>query len=103
VLEDVTPTEQVVASIKYLKELGYTIALDDFIFNKRFVPFIQMADIIKFDVENVSPEKLKPLFDKVKKITNVIILAERVETKEMFDYCKAAGADLFSRLLLCET
>ncbi len=95
VLEDVTPTEQVIASIKYLKEQGYTIALDDFIFKKRFVPFIQMADIIKFDVENVHPEKLKPLFDKVKSITNVIILAERVETKEMFEHCKAAGADLF--------
>ena len=95
VLEDVPPTEQVVASIKYLKELGYTIALDDFIFKKRFVPFIQMADIIKFDIEHVKPEKLKPLFDKVKSMTNVIILAERVETKEMFEHCKAAGADLF--------
>lgn len=95
VLEDVPPTEAVVASIKYLKELGYVIALDDFIFKKKFVPFIQMADIIKFDVENLSPEKLKPLFDKVKSITNVIILAERVETLEMFEACKAAGADLF--------
>lgn len=95
VLEDVKPTEQVVATIKYLKELGYTIALDDFIFKKRFVTFIQMADIIKFDIEHVKPEKLKPLFDKVKSITDVIILAERVETQEMFDNCKAAGADLF--------
>jgi EAL and modified HD-GYP domain-containing signal transduction protein len=35
------------------------------------------------------------LFAKVKAITNVTILAERVETKEMFEACKAAGADLF--------
>jgi EAL and modified HD-GYP domain-containing signal transduction protein len=95
VLEDVSPTDEVVASIKFLKEQGYIIALDDFIFKKRFVPFIQMADIIKFDVEHVNPEKLKPLFAKVKAITNVTILAERVETKEMFEACKAAGADLF--------
>ena len=93
--EDVRPTAEVIACIKSLKEQGYTIALDDFIFKRKFVPFIQMADIIKFDVENMSPEKLKPLFDKVKSITNVIILAERVETKEMFEHCKAAGADLF--------
>ncbi|WP_019557370.1 EAL and HDOD domain-containing protein [Thiomicrorhabdus arctica] len=95
VLEDVRPTEAVITSIQYLKEQGYTIALDDFIFKNRFLPFIQMADIIKFDVEHVSPEKLKPLFDKVKNIAKVIILAERVETKEMFEHCKAAGADLF--------
>lgn len=95
VLEDVRPTQEVIASIQGLKERGYTIALDDFIFKKRLMPFIQMADIIKFDVENMNPEKLKPLFDKVKSITKAIILAERVETKEMFDHCKAAGADLF--------
>ncbi len=95
VLEDVSPTDEVVASIKHLKELGYMIALDDFIFKKKLVPFIQMADIIKFDVENMNLEKLKPLFDKVKAITNVTILAERVETIEMFEACKAAGADLF--------
>lgn len=95
VLENVKPTDEVVASLKHLKAQGYTIVLDDFIFKKQFVPFIEMADIIKFDVQHIQPDKLKGLFDKVKSLAKVKILAERVETKEMFDHCKAAGAELF--------
>lgn len=95
VLEDVPPTEDVIAGIKRLKEQGYKIALDDFIFKKRLIPLIEMADIIKFDVQYVKPENIRALFSKVKKITNVEIVAERVETKEMFEVCKDAGADFF--------
>lgn len=95
VLEDVPPTEEVIAGIKVLKEQGYMIALDDFVFKKRLVPLIQLADIIKFDVQYVKPENIPALFTKVKQITNVKIIAERVETKEMFEVCKQAGADYF--------
>lgn len=95
VLEDVPPTEEVIEGIKRLKKLGYKIALDDFIFKKRLLPLIEMADIIKFDVQYVKPDNIHALFSKVKQITNVQIVAERVETKEMFDVCKKAGADYF--------
>ena len=54
-----------------------------------------MADIVKFDVLVIKPEKIKPLFTKIKSIKDVTILAERVENKEMYDLCKEAGADLF--------
>jgi Predicted signal transduction protein containing EAL and modified HD-GYP domains len=94
-VEDVPPTEEVIAGIKVLKEQGYMIALDDFVFKKRLVPLIQLADIIKFDVQYVKPENIPALFTKVKQITNVKIIAERVETKEMFEVCKQAGADYF--------
>ncbi|WP_024851958.1 EAL and HDOD domain-containing protein [Hydrogenovibrio kuenenii] len=95
VLEDVPPTEEVIEGIKRLKKLGYKIALDDFIFKKRLLPLIEMADIIKFDVQYVKPDNIHALFSKVKQVTNVQIVAERVETKEMFDVCKNAGADYF--------
>ncbi len=95
ILETVEPSEEVIESVRYLKEQGYMIALDDFIFNKKFIPFIKMADIVKFDVLEIAPQNLKPLFEKIRKLKDVTILAERVETKEMFEQCKAAGADLF--------
>lgn len=95
ILETVEPTEEVIESVTYLKEQGYMIALDDFIFSKKFIPFIKLADIVKFDVLDMNPEKIKPLFQKIKQIKDVTILAERVETREMYELCKAAGADLF--------
>ncbi|WP_040728954.1 EAL and HDOD domain-containing protein [Thiomicrorhabdus sp. Kp2] len=95
ILETVEPTDEVVESVRYLKEQGYMIALDDFIFSKKFIPFIKMADIVKFDVLDIQPEKIKPLFQKIKQLKEVTILAERVETREMFELCKEAGANLF--------
>lgn len=95
VLETVEPNQQVIESLQYLKDQGYMLALDDFIFSKKYVPFIKLADIVKFDVLVIQPEKIKPLFTKIKSIKDVTILAERVENKEMYRLCKDAGADLF--------
>ncbi|MDX1796195.1 MAG: EAL domain-containing protein [Hydrogenovibrio sp.] len=95
VLEDVEPTPEVIDGIRALKKQGYTIALDDFIFKKRLIPLIELADIIKFDIQYVKPENIRPLFTKVRQVADVQIIAERVETKEMFNACKEAGADLF--------
>ena len=44
---------------------------------------------------DIDPEKIKPLFQKIRQLKDVIILAERVETKEMYELCKEAGANLF--------
>lgn len=95
VLETVEPNKEVIESLQHLKKQGYMLALDDFIFSKKYVPFIKMADIVKFDVLVIQPENIKPLFTKIKSIKNVTILAERVENKEMYALCKEAGADLF--------
>jgi len=95
ILETVEPTPAVIECILYLKEQGYLIALDDFIYHKKFIPFIKMADIVKFDVLDMKPQQIAPLFAKIKNLKEVTILAERVETKEMFELCKEAGADLF--------
>jgi len=95
ILETVEPTKEVIEGVQHLKNQGFMIALDDFIFNKKFIPFIKLADIVKFDVLDIKFENIKPLFEKIKKLKDVTILAERVETKEVFELCKAAGADLF--------
>jgi len=94
-LEDVEPTEEVIAGVAALKDSGYLIALDDFIFKQKLVPLIRLADLIKFDVQYVKLDNLPVLFNKVKKVTQAKIVAERVETKAMFNACKAAGADYF--------
>ena len=95
VLETVEPSQKVIESLQYLKDQGYMLALDDFIFSKKYIPFIKIADIVKFDVLVIQPEKIKTLFTKIKSIKDVTILAERVENKEMYHLCKEAGADLF--------
>ena len=84
ILEDVRPSKEILEEIRNLKRSGYTIALDDFVFEKNLQPLIELADIVKIDV------RLTPL-DSILKILRHIshykvkLLAEKVETKEEFE------------------
>lgn len=95
VLETVPVNDDTVAAIRMLKAQGFTIALDDFIFAKEYIPFIQLADIIKIDIEGMSKEKITLLISKVRKICQAKILVERVETKDIYQACLDAGCHYF--------
>ncbi len=83
------------AGIKKLRQKGFQIALDDFVFKKEFIPFIRLADIIKIDIEGVKPEKIPLLIERIRKVANTKILAERVETQAIYEVCRDAGCDYF--------
>lgn len=95
VLENIEPTEEVIEGLRYLKKLGYQIALDDFVFKEKFIPFLLLADYIKVDISTVKPENLGLVFERIKKVTSAQLLAERVETKDEFRICLDAGCVLF--------
>lgn len=94
ILEDVKPTKKVVEAIRDLKKSGYTIALDDFVYEKKLEPLISLADIIKIDV------RLTPL-DSIMKILRYLsrfdikLLAEKVETKEELEKALKLGFHYF--------
>jgi len=94
-LETVRPTDEVIAALQELKDQGFQIALDDFVFKKEFIPFLKLADIIKLEVMNLSVEKVPLLFSKIRNVTNAKLLAEKVETKELHQACLEAGCELF--------
>lgn len=93
-LETIEPTLEVIQAVKKLKELGYTIALDDYVFDGDLDALIDLADIIKVDVMGVDPAAVKPLIFKFRK-RGIKLLAEKVETHEMFRLCRSLGFELF--------
>jgi len=95
VLETIEPTPDVIAGLRFLKELGYEIALDDFVFKTKFIPFLKLADYIKVDISTVKPENLTLVFERIQKVTSAKLLAERVETKSEFEVCLQAGCVFF--------
>ena len=50
ILEDVEPTPQIVSACLELKEQGYLLALDDFLYHSRFDPLLE-KDASKADVK----------------------------------------------------
>ncbi len=95
VLEDITDSKDVIDSLTELKNQGYTIALDDFVFTSDKAELIKLCDIIKVDLM-AYPNQQAFLTD-VKKIkrTKKRLLAEKIETHEEFELCKSLGFELF--------
>ena len=94
VLETITPTPSIIASLTQIKSRGYTLALDDYIGQPGFEEIIALADIIKVDVLGMEPTKLMALAGELHK-TGCRLLAEKVEDRNTYDLCKDLGFSLF--------
>lgn len=94
VLEDVEPEENVIETLKELKKRGYTIALDDFVFAEHLQPMIDLADIIKIDVMALSHDETEQHVTRLRS-QNKILLAEKIETYEEFEFLKQLDFDFY--------
>jgi EAL and modified HD-GYP domain-containing signal transduction protein len=90
ILENVKPTPQVIDTLTSLSQQGYTIALDDFVYAEEFKPFLELADIVKIDVLGKSEEQLHREVSQLRD-SRVRLLAEKVETPEVYALCKKLG------------
>lgn len=94
VLETVAATPEVVEACETLVGAGYVLALDDFLYEDRFLPLIKLAKIIKFDIRQMSLAELERQAKIVSRY-NVKLLAEKIETMEEFEAAKSLGFELF--------
>lgn len=94
VLEDVTVNEDLFNHLKSLVSAGYTLAIDDFIDNDSTQQLFNLVEIMKIDISDYNEEQLKK-YAMLGKQHNLTLLAERVETKQEFEMCKALGFELY--------
>jgi c-di-GMP-related signal transduction protein len=94
ILETVEPDAELVAVCKHLHAEGYTIALDDFVRDPRLEPLIQIAKLIKVDIQATTKKEQEYLL-KTYRPRGISMLAEKVETSEEFTWAKRAGYDYF--------
>jgi len=79
---------------------GYRIALDDFLSSPEMDPLLELADIVKFDILQMTRDEIEAQIEQVKPF-GVRLLAEKVETPEDFEYCRDLGFDFFQGYFLC--
>lgn len=99
VLENIHPDAEVIAGVRGLVAQGYTVALDDFVFNEALRPIIELAHIVKIDLMALSREQLDEHVRLLREY-DVKLLAEKIETQEEFEYCKALGFEYFQGYFL---
>ena len=93
-LETIIVTEAVIERCRALKQRGYMLALDDFVFADSHRPLLALVDIVKVDLLLHTQDELRAVVSQLKPWP-VKLLAEKVDSAEQAAYCHALGFDLF--------
>ena len=101
ILEDVEPTRELLAACFKLKCAGFRIALDDFVYEPKFDPLVEMADYIKVDFVQTGAAERKKLLKRLRGMS-VALLAEKVETQEEHNQACGEGFTLFQGYYFCK-
>lgn len=102
ILETVNADEKCVAACKKLKESGYKIVLDDFIYHPTLEPLVAIADIIKVDFLSSPASYCESIPKRFKQRNDIIFLAEKVETYEQYLQAVKWGYTLFQGYFFCK-
>lgn len=100
ILENVEPTPALVAACRQLKNLGFKLALDDFVWDEKFAPLVDLADYIKVDFLEVDAASRKDLLSRLKS-RSTALLAEKVETLDDHKIARVEGFTLFQGYYFC--
>ena len=99
-LETIDGDPEVVLSCKRLKDRGYLLALDDFVYRPSLEPLLEFADLIKIDFqESDAAEQVEHVRRTAKHGPK--LLAEKVETEEEYLQAKEIGFNYFQGYFFC--
>lgn len=101
VLESVPATPDNLEQLSQLRELGYRIALDDYVDDSADNPMLDYVDIVKIDLLQLGPARMRDVVSTLKaRNDGLTLLAEKVETWADFEVCRDAGCHLFQGYFL---
>lgn len=91
--EDIEADEEVLEAVRGVKEQGYRIALDDFRSSPRMESLLDLADVVKIEMETPKPEQEALLREFHAR--GIRVLSEKVETDADYRWALRAGYDYF--------
>jgi EAL and modified HD-GYP domain-containing signal transduction protein len=94
ILQPLVPDPELTEACRKLKAAGYTLALDDFIYDSSVGPLLEQIDIVKVDVLNTSLADCQDYAD-ILSAKGIKLLAMKVESYESFHQLQKIGFDYF--------
>lgn len=100
-LEDIEPDEEIISACNQLKKKGFQLALDDFVYAKKFDDLIQICDIIKVDFRLTSIDVIEHMVKTLSPF-GCRLLAEKIENYEEFNQAVSLGFEYFQGYFFCK-
>ena len=94
ILENIEPDENILEACRRLNELGYVLALDDFVYTPNLSPFFDLVNIIKIDFTLTRGKERRNVIQRIEN-PKIKFLAEKVETQEDFKEAMQLGYSYF--------
>jgi len=95
VLETVDLTPDIIKRCRELKDMGYALALDDFVrLEEQHRPLLEMADIVKVELMGMDDAALRRSVAALRPWP-VTLLAEKVDSEAQARFCRELGFSLF--------
>ncbi len=99
ILEDTVPDRELIDALTSLSRSGYRFALDDYEFTNQTAPLLPHCEFVKVDLRQVSRDRIG---EQLKSLQGNKLLAEKVETRDEYDFCKALGFEYFQGYYFCK-
>ena len=101
ILETVEPDVDVIAACQKLKDNGYQIVLDDFVYEERFEPLLDLADIVKIDFIVSSKDERIAMCQRFAN-KSFTMLAEKIENHDEYQEALDLGFSYFQGYFFCK-
>lgn len=82
------------AALRRWVKAGFVLALDDFVFEPKLTPFVELATYVKLDIQAMSQEAFCEQVEMLKPF-GVKIIAEKIETWEEFHFARLLDIDFY--------
>jgi c-di-GMP-related signal transduction protein len=100
VLETIPPDDEVIRACRTARENGYLLALDDFVFDPRYEPFLPEMDIIKVDWLATTATQRRAIASRAE-TGGFDVLAEKVESYDDVHEAARLGCRYFQGFFFC--
>ena len=94
IVETVELKPELIQACISIKNMGYSLALDDFDFEPRWEPLLPHVDIVKVDIVECNQVLMRQSLTRFKQL-NIKLVAEKIESIEDFEEYKTLGFDYF--------
>ena len=91
--EDIEPDDEVLAAVRSVREQGYRIALDDFCDRPGMAGLVELADLIKIEMQTPKPQQEALIRDFHAR--GIHVVSEKVESDADYRWALRAGYDFF--------